>query len=451
MMINMLKFIILLLFMMPFSKYNKFWLSQNLLFFSSFLFMFMGIYNNGWSHFSNYLGYDTMSYGLIFLSFWISSLMFLASYMIYGQNNYSNLFIFFILLLMLILFMTFSVMNLFLFYVFFECSLIPILFLIMGWGFQLDRIQAGIYMLFYTLVASLPLLLMIMYMYMYNKTLLFMMFLENNFFIIYNYSYMFMILAFLVKMPMFLVHLWLPKAHVEASISGSMILAGIMLKLGGYGLLRMFNVLLKLGVKFNYIILSVSLIGGILVSMICLFQVDLKSLIAYSSVVHMSMLLGGVMTLFNWGLCGSFLLMISHGLCSSGLFCLVNIIYERLGSRSLLINKGLINFMPSLSLWWFLLCSSNMAAPPSLNLLSEIMLINSMISWSNLIFFLLILLSFFSAMYSLYLYSFTQHGEMNFMLYSFTQGFMREFMILIMHWVPLNFLILNNELFMMWI
>nr|YP_010134329.1 NADH dehydrogenase subunit 4 [Megabeleses liriodendrovorax]QWM93819.1 NADH dehydrogenase subunit 4 [Megabeleses liriodendrovorax] len=446
----MMKFILYLMFMLPYSIMNKYWVTQFFMLLLTFIFCFLGKYSYEWINLSYNFGCDLLSFGLILLSVWICSLMFMSSMIIYEKNNNCELFIFMLLIMMMFLMLTFSVKNLLYFYFFFECSLIPVLFLVMGWGLQLDRIQAGLYLLFYTLFASLPFLLMILYIYLNYNTLSLIMFSENLILLKYLYMYMFMILAFLVKMPMFLLHLWLPKAHVEAPVSGSMILAAVMLKLGGYGLLRVFMLLMKLGNSYNYILMSINLVGGILVSLICLFQVDLKSLIAYSSVVHMSLLLCGVLTMFSWGIGGSFLLMISHGLCSSGLFCLVNIIYERLGSRSILINKGLINFMPSMCLWWFLLCSSNMAAPPSLNLLGEIMLINSLISWSWISMYLIMFLSFFSAFYTLYLYSYTQHGQLNLNLYSVTQGYLREYILLMLHWIPLNLLILNNELFILW-
>nr|UXW93498.1 NADH dehydrogenase subunit 4 [Hymenoptera sp. 4 GYN-2021] len=447
----MFKFFFYLLFLIPLSFLEKFWLSQFFLFLGGFMFLFLGSYSFEFSNLSIFLGCDLLSFGLILLTFWICSLMIMSSMMIYELNNFIKYFLFLIFMMVLFLFLTFSVMNLFLFYFFFECSLIPTLCLILGWGFQLDRLQAGLYLLFYTLFASLPFLFGLFYLYFISGTMSFLMFFENIVNFDNIYLYICMIFAFLVKMPMFLVHLWLPKAHVEAPISGSMILAGVMLKLGGYGLLRMMKIFIEVGNKFNYIFISISLIGGILVSLMCFFQVDMKSLIAYSSVVHMSMLLMGLFTYFNWGLMGSYLLMISHGLCSSGMFCLVNVVYERLGSRSLMVNKGLINFMPSMSLWWFLLCSSNMAAPPSLNLMGEIMLINSIISWSNLSLFLLIFLSFFSAFYTLYLYSFTQHGKFNYSIYSFSQGYLREFLLMFLHWIPLNFLIINSELFILWV
>nr|YP_010726226.1 NADH dehydrogenase subunit 4 [Augomonoctenus smithi]WDY84675.1 NADH dehydrogenase subunit 4 [Augomonoctenus smithi] len=447
----MMKLYLYMLFLIFFSLKPNFWLFQFSLFLLSFIFMFIGSYSNEWKNLSMYCGCDDLSFGLILLTFWICSLMMMSSYFIYNNNMFKEYYIFLMSILIMFLILTFSLNNLLMFYFFFECSLIPILCLILGWGNQLDRLQAGLYLLFYTLMASLPMLLMIIYMFNELKSLNFMNLIE---YLNLNYSlyvYLFMIFAFLVKMPMFLVHLWLPKAHVEAPIFGSMILAGVMLKLGGYGLLRVLINFINLGVKYNYLFISLSLFGGVVISLICLFQVDLKSLIAYSSVAHMSLMLSGMLTLLNWGMCGSYLMMISHGLCSSGLFCLINIIYERLGSRSMFINKGLMNFMPSMCLWWFLLCSSNMSAPPSLNLLSEIILINSLISWSNLTFIMLIFLSFFSASYTLYFYSFSQHGKFNFLVYSFSQGYIREFMLLILHWIPLNLFIINSEIFLFWI
>nr|YP_009349839.1 NADH dehydrogenase subunit 4 [Conanalus pieli]AQM39975.1 NADH dehydrogenase subunit 4 [Conanalus pieli] len=446
----MLKFIIMLMFLIPLCLMESFWwVVQSLMFFMTFMFMLNFNITSNFESLSYLFGYDVLSYGLILLSFWICTLMITASESVFRYKYFEKMFLLLIVVLLLLLYCTFSSMSLMFFYIFFESTLIPTLFLILGWGYQPERLQAGVYLLFYTLLASLPLLVGLLGIYDYYGTLYMSFLYKVNF--TSSLFYLCMILAFLVKMPMFMTHLWLPKAHVEAPVSGSMILAGVLLKMGGYGLLRVYSMLVMLGLKYNFIWIGISLVGGVLVSLVCLRQMDLKALIAYSSVVHMGVVLGGLMTLSTWGMSMTYTLMIAHGLCSSGLFVLANISYERLGSRSLFINKGLMNFMPSLAMWWFLLCSSNMAAPPSLNLMGEIGLLNSLVSWSSLSMVSLMLLSFLSAAYSLYLYSYSQHGSIYSGVYACSMGFTREYLTLLLHWLPLNILILKGELCVMWL
>jgi len=213
---------------------------------------------------------------------------------LFKDNYFVGFFLFVVLILLLSLFLTFGSMNLFIFYVFFEMRLIPTLLLILGWGYQPERIQAGLYIFFYTLLASLPIIVAIFYFY--EK------FYSLDFFLLNDYLDSFLLyictsFVFLVKIPIFFVHLWLPKAHVEAPVSGSIILAGIMLKLGGYGFIRLISLFSLVGVRVNFFFILISLFGGFLISLICLRQRDIKSLIAYSSVSHMGLVLGGLITL----------------------------------------------------------------------------------------------------------------------------------------------------------
>nr|YP_009564031.1 NADH dehydrogenase subunit 4 [Ombrastacoides huonensis]QAX91381.1 NADH dehydrogenase subunit 4 [Ombrastacoides huonensis] len=444
----MLKFLMLNLVMMSFVKS---WSTiQMSMLAASFLVLMNLNHDFYFFNLGGGLGVDGLSYVLVALSVWVVMLMIYASQGVKKLKNFYPEFLFMNLLLMLVLLLTFCSVSYLMFYISFESALIPMLVLILGWGYQPERIQAGIYMLFYTLFASLPLLVSLLSLYGAQSSLSMLLPLKGGSGLLATKGlwYFCTVFAFMVKLPMYLFHLWLPKAHVEAPVAGSMILAGVLLKLGGYGLIRVLSVFPNENKMFSWFWLSVGVLGGLIVSVMCLRQVDMKSLIAYSSVAHMGLVLGGLATSSLWGWTGAVVIMIGHGLCSSGLFCLANVVYERLGSRSLLIGKGLLNFMPSLGVWWFLLAVGNIAAPPTLNLLGEISLIMSLVSWDKAMMVSVGLLSFFSAVYTLYMYSLSQHGTYLNSLYSCCSGKLSEYFVLLMHSAPLNVIFLKGSMFL---
>nr|UPX88234.1 NADH dehydrogenase subunit 4 [Scapholeberis mucronata] len=357
---------------------------------------------------ANFMVLDTLSVTLCFLSLWVTSLMIMMSFYVKSARGFSTLFMMLILAMSACLVLSFSTSNMLLFYVSFEASLIPIFMLVMGWGYQPERMKAGYFLLFYTLTASLPLLISVLYI----KSLFSTFNLELISFSSSPHAFLSLgiILAFLVKLPTYFGHLWLPKAHVEAPVAGSMILAGVLLKLGGYGIVR-FSVFIEMfTMTFSSVILSVAILGGVLSSLICLRQTDCKSLVAYSSVSHMSLVLMAVALNSYYSLSAIIVIMFSHGLCSSGLFSLVGMLYDRVSTRSIVLIRGIISYAPLMTLWWFLFSITNMAAPPTPNLLGEIFMFVAAVQSSTLLVISLMITCFMAAAYSLYLFIATQHG-----------------------------------------
>ena len=360
---------------------------------------------------------DLISIRIILLRLYIIVLIMLSQF---SSNFLKNLFFLFIILNVSLIY-SFSTRNIIIFYFFFEWSLIPIFLIILGWGYQLERIKSRFYLLIYTLFASLPLLSFIIIIINLNFSLSIVFIRNITFLKSYNLYLFIIIMSFLVKFPIFFFHQWLPKAHVEAPVGGSIILAGVLLKLGGYGLIR-----LILFIKNENLILFIiifSLLGGALLRIVCLINRDIKVMIAYSSVVHIALIIINILSKNFWSLLGRIIIILAHGICSSGMFSCANIIYERSHSRRIMLNKAKLNLFPMISSFWFLLCIANFGGPFTLNLLGEILLIINLSTVNFILLIIILFISFFSATYRIILYSNLQQGINNNLVYNISNFF----------------------------
>nr|QHI42916.1 NADH dehydrogenase subunit 4 [Trachinus draco]BBC27499.1 NADH dehydrogenase subunit 4 [Trachinus draco] len=410
----------------------------------------------GWSHLSLHLAVDPLSAPLLMLTYWLLPLMILASqnHMASEPTYRQRMYITLLVLLQSFLIMAFSATDIIMFYIMFEATLIPTLIIITRWGNQTERLNAGNYFLLYTLTSSLPLLVALLALHTHTGTLSLLTLQYSGPLQLTSYAdklwWAGCLLAFLVKLPLYGVHLWLPKAHVEAPVAGSMVLAAVLLKLGGYGMMRMIMVLEPLTKELCYPFIILALWGVIMTSSICLRQTDLKSLIAYSSVSHMGLVAGGILIQTPWGFTGALILMIAHGLTSSALFCLANTNYERTHSRTMLLARGLQMVLPLMTTWWFISSLANLALPPLPNLMGELMVITSLFDWSWWTLALTGAGTLITASYSLYMFLMTQRGPLPAHITNLSPSHSREHLLITLHLLPLVLLILKPELVWGW-
>jgi proton-translocating NADH-quinone oxidoreductase chain M len=282
-----------------------------------------------------------------------------------------------LLLIELLLLLVFSVLDVFLFYIFFEAILIPMFILIGLWGSRERKIRAVYLLFFYTLFGSLLMLVGLLYIYSVTGTLNLEYLLAHQFnFEEQCWLWLAFFLSFASKIPMFPFHVWLPEAHVEAPTVGSVLLAGILLKLGVYGFLRFsLSLFPDASLYFSPLVYLLSVLGVIYASLSAIRQTDIKRIIAYSSVAHMNLVTLGIFSFNIIGLEGSILQSISHGFVSGAMFLLVGILYDRYHSRLLYYYGGLVHMMPVYAVFLLIFTMANIALPGTSSFVGEFLLL----------------------------------------------------------------------------
>lgn len=383
------------------------------------------------------IGIDGVSLLFVILTALIFPLCILFSWS--NVNMYFKEYIILLLLMESFLMITFCSLDLLMFYVFFESILIPIFLIIGIWGPRRRRIRASFLLFFYTLFGSVLMLFAILIIYLQTGSLDYqLLFLSDFSELKQQFLWLAFFLSFSAKIPMVPFHIWLPEAHVEAPTAGSVILAGILLKLGSYGFIRFsipfFPYATAYFVPFVYTLCVISIVYA---SLTAIRQSDLKKVIAYASVAHMNTILLGLFSLNIQGIGGSILQMISHGVVSSALFFSVGILYDRYHTRIVKYYGGLVQVMPLYISFLFIFIFANCSLPGTCNFIGELCLFAG-VSQDNLV------VTFFGAfgvilsgVYSLWIYNKVSFGNLKVQyINNFSDLSYREFHVLL----PLLFL-----------
>jgi proton-translocating NADH-quinone oxidoreductase chain M len=369
-----------------------------------------------------WLGVDGISIWLVWLVTLISPIVILHSTTTMKKGTYRYHFerigrAVFILLIQIVVFWSiavFLVLDIFLFYICFEGVLIPMYFLIMFYGSRNRKIAASYGLLIYTVLGSLFLLAIMVRIYLLTGTSSYQSLLLYDFGDA-QYSLWFgFFIALAVKIPMIPFHLWLPEAHVEAPTGVSIILASIVLKLGTYGFIRFSLTLFpQASIYFSPMVITLALVGLLYTSLISLAQVDIKKIIAYSSIGHMNLATIGIFSNTLAGLEGSLYFMVSHGLISGGLFLVIGTMYERYHTRTYLYFRGLALVYPVFSAIFFIFTLGNIGVPGTSGFLSEFLTLLGSFEYNPFVGLLASLTIVLSPLYSLWLYNRIVFGSLS--------------------------------------
>ena len=350
-----------------------------------------------------YIGFDSVSLLFIYLTCFFIPLCILFMWKSNFIHKTSYMLLLFSLELTIIA--VFLILDILLFYIMFEMILIPFFILVGISGVRVRRVHASYLLFFYTMFGSILMLVSIFNMYSHcgttNMLLVWGLQMDES---IEFWIFIPFIISFSIKVPVFPFHIWLPEAHVESPTEGSVILAAILLKVGLYGFLRILLPVFSFSISYYAnIIFMLNIFSIVYTSFITLRQIDIKKIIAYSSVGHMNICVLGMCTLHPIPIVGSILLMFGHGFVSAGLFFLVGILYDRYKTKLILYYSGVTQLMPIFSFFFFFFIISNISIPGTSNFVGELLVIYyiaNKLNWFLVFFFLLA--NFICSVYSIW-------------------------------------------------